>query len=310
VLGYTDLQGVFRPGVVLQTARAAGLDEHRQWFCVVDEMNLARVEQYFAEVLSRIEDRYPVAGGGYQSGPLLNVVAGETAAPWISVGLPPNLALIGTVNMDETTHGFSRKVLDRAFTLELSDVDLTRWGAQAAPVPAGTDPEPWPASAWRPRATSLADLAQPTADDRALVDKAIQVLTEANRFLLPAQLQVGYRTRDEVALFLVHAAEVADAFATGDGGRVDPVDLALLMKVLPRIVGGSPGARAAVYGLLGWARGDKVTPSAEAAQACVEEWQKLGRPVAIRDALFPRAAARLCLMWERFEADGYTSFWL
>ncbi len=38
--------------------------------------------------------------------------------------LPPNLYIIGTVNMDETTHAFSPKVLDRAFTIELSDVDF------------------------------------------------------------------------------------------------------------------------------------------------------------------------------------------
>ena len=35
--------------------------------------------------------------------------------------LPPNLKIVGTVNMDETTHGLSKKVLDRAFTLEMSE---------------------------------------------------------------------------------------------------------------------------------------------------------------------------------------------
>jgi hypothetical protein len=273
-------------------------------------MNLARVEQYFAEVLSRIEDRRPAAGGGHESGPLLNTVCGESAAEWAPVGLTANLALVGTVNMDETTHGFSRKVLDRAFTMELSDVDLSRWGPQAVGPGAIPGDQPWPVSAWQPRAISLASFATPTPEERALIDDAIQVLAVANRFLVPAQLQVGYRTRDEVGLFLVHATEVADSFVTGDGVPVAPMDLALVMKVLPRIVGGSTGARMAVYGLLSWAWGDRATPSPEAAQSCVETWRELGRPSAVAEARFPRTAARLCLMWERFESDGYTSFWL
>jgi hypothetical protein len=310
VLGYTDLQGGFRPGLVLQTARAAAAQAQRQWFCILDEMNLARVEQYFAEVLSRIEDRRPAAGGGHESGRLLNAVCGDSAAEWAPVVLPANLALVGTVNMDETTHGFSRKVLDRAFTMELSEADLSRWGPQAVRHGASPGGQPWPVSAWQPRAISLASFATPTPEERALIDDAIQVLAAANRFLVPAQLQVGYRTRDEVGLFLVHAAEVADLFVTGDGVPVAPMDLALVMKVLPRIVGGSTGARMAVYGLLSWAWGDQATPSPEAAQSCVETWRELDRPSAVAEARFPRTAARLCLMWERFESDGYTSFWL
>lgn len=41
------------------------------------------------------------------------------------ISIPNNLVVIGTVNMDETTHSFSRKVLDRAMTFEMNNVDLT-----------------------------------------------------------------------------------------------------------------------------------------------------------------------------------------
>ena len=103
-------------------------------------MNLARVEHYFAEVLSRIEDQ-TIEGDRWRCKPLMTTpitVPEDLGAesPVGSVGwhagrgslFPPNLAVVGTVNMDESTHGFSRKVLDRAFTLELSDVELSRWG--------------------------------------------------------------------------------------------------------------------------------------------------------------------------------------
>ena len=47
-----------------------------------------------------------------------------------TIRYPGNLVIIGTVNMDETTHGISDKVLDRAFTIEFWDIDLDsypRW---------------------------------------------------------------------------------------------------------------------------------------------------------------------------------------
>ena len=43
-----------------------------------------------------------------------------------------NLFIVGTVNIDESTHSFSDKVLDRAFTLEFWEVlRLTRFGRQS-----------------------------------------------------------------------------------------------------------------------------------------------------------------------------------
>jgi hypothetical protein len=307
VLGYVDLQGVFRPGAVLEVLHEAGEQADRFWTCIVDEMNLARVEQYFAEVLSRIEDRRPAAGGGFASQPLLTRLPRAEDAEWAGVNLPPNLALVGTVNMDETTHGFSRKVLDRAFTLELSDINLTRWAEAAPPT---TRAAAWPVSAWHPKAASLAGLMGLKAEDRQQVETVIRILTEVNNFLVGAQLQVGYRTRDETALFVLHAQEVLDSFADGDGNPVDPLDLALQMKVLPRLVGGSGAVRHALLQLLGWAHVGVPLATEDDARAVIQEWEKEGRPGALSGARFPRTAARLCIMWERMLAEGYTSFWL
>src|SRR2546427_9073691 len=97
------------------------------WTCIIDEMNLARVEQYFAEILSHIEARHRVPDGGFATSTIIGLQVREEDKEWAEVILPPNLIIVGTVNMDEATHGFSRKVLDRAFTIELSDVDLSRW---------------------------------------------------------------------------------------------------------------------------------------------------------------------------------------
>jgi MoxR-like ATPase len=307
VLGYVDLAGRFRPGAVLQVAREAAQEPLRHVTVIIDEMNLARVEQYFAEVLSRLEDRRRATGSGYATGPLLDLPLPAADADWARVRVPPNLALVGTVNMDESAHGFSRKVLDRAFTLELSDVDLTAWAQADEALP---EPVRWPVQAWHPRAIRLAELENLSDDERATIDRAVEALDAANAWLAPAQLHVAYRTRDEVALFLLHATATPEAFRTRDGTSVNPLDLALHMKVLPRLAGGSRALRQAVRGLLGWAVTGAAFRDDADARSVLDAWDAAGRPNAYSDARFPRTAARLCLMWERLLTEGFTSFWV
>ena len=209
--------------------------------------------------------------------------------------------------MDESAHAFSRKVLDRAFTLELADVDLAAWQQEVLNVP---NPARWPVGAWYPRALTLGSLADLDDEERAQIDRAIEALLAINTFLTPAQVQVAYRARDEIALFVLHAAEVAASFRTRTGENVDPLDLALHMKVLPRLVGGSRPLRRAVLGLLGWAYDGEALYDEEAARPVLDAWEAAGRPSALPDAAFPRTSARLCLMWERLLTDGFTSFWV
>jgi len=307
VLGYVDLQGSFRPGRLLEIFREAMTQDDRHWVCVIDEMNLARVEQYFAEILSNIEDRRQQTSGGFASGTLVGHALGQDDEEWAGVYLPPNLALVGTVNMDESAHGFSRKVLDRAFTLELSDIDLKDWRGSSDTEP--PRPRIWPTSAWHPRAIMLGRLDQLTHEEEELVDRVVAQLIEVNGVLRQAQLQLGYRSRDEIALFVLHAQDVSGAFRERDGSKVDPIDLAIQMKVLPRILGGSNSIRGVLSGLLGWAH-DGTPRSAEDVGELVSSWEEGGRKDKLVGSLFPRSAARLCLMWQRLEHEGFTSFWL
>ena len=91
----------------------AHADPSAPYVLVLDEMNLAHVERYFADFLSGIESREPVV-------PALELIDGQWVDPqhgeqW---PIPTNLIVVGTVNVDETTYMFSPKVLDRAFTFE------------------------------------------------------------------------------------------------------------------------------------------------------------------------------------------------
>ncbi|MBC9176119.1 McrB family protein [Pseudoroseomonas ludipueritiae] len=89
-------------------------------FVVLDEMNLARVEYYFSDVLSGIETGEALqlhAHGVPLEGSTGTVI--PAALP-----LPPNLYITGTINIDETTNPVSDKVLDRAVVIDMTAVDL------------------------------------------------------------------------------------------------------------------------------------------------------------------------------------------
>ena len=302
-MGYTDLSGRFRPGAVLRAASEAAEHTDRFRTLVLDEMNLGRPEHYLAEVLSRIESRAP-APGGYESSPLLSESLAAADARWQAVRLPPSLGIVGTVNVDESAHAFSRKVLDRAFVLELAARDLGDWGPGPADAVA---PLPWPVEAWSPRAVRLGESLDLTPTERTGMERVIAAIAEADALLAPSGMGVGYRARDEAALFVLHASETPAAFRAASGDSVDPADLALLMKLVPRIDGARGPARDATYALLGWAV-DGRPMDARAARVSVDAWAADGRPDVL-GSRFPRTGARLARIAEGALADGVASFW-
>lgn len=93
----------------------AARDPQHPYLLLLDEMNLAHVERYFADVLSGMESGQPclpnVTKGG--DGAWRPIAGGQARIPY-----PRNLWIVGTVNVDETTYMFSPKVLDRANTFE------------------------------------------------------------------------------------------------------------------------------------------------------------------------------------------------
>ena len=117
-------------------------------------MNIARVEYYLAEILSHMEEMAPDEDGRVTSAPLVPAARdAEGGAEWAEWCLTDNLCIVGSVNMDETTYGFSKKVLDRAFVIEFSKVVLDDIGEVAEnPV----EKTRWPIDLWKPAALSLA----------------------------------------------------------------------------------------------------------------------------------------------------------
>jgi 5-methylcytosine-specific restriction protein B len=143
-----------------------------------------------------------------------------------------------------------------------------------------------------------------------VIAQVVEMLTEANSILASAQVQVGYRVRDEVALFVLHARELQPWFRTQTGDALDPMDLALHMKVLPRLAGGSGAIRRALLRLLGWAVDGRADLADDDLAAHTTRWEREGRRSSLDKARLPRTAARLCLMWDRLQQEGFTSYWL
>ncbi len=130
----------FVAGEFLKFIAKAWEDTETPYFLCLDEMNLAPVEQYFAEYLSVIESRKSHEDDTVTTDPIVekadeewyfNLTASLTSDEDIrkqfneeGICIPQNLIVVGTVNMDETTFSFSRKVLDRAMTIEMNEVDL------------------------------------------------------------------------------------------------------------------------------------------------------------------------------------------
>lgn len=286
LLGYEKL-GVgttFVPGHLLKVAHEAQENPEQQFFVLLDEMNVARVEYYLAEVLSHIEERGHQADGTIASDPL---VPSASAPEWAAIRLPGNLTIVGSVNMDETTFGFSRKVLDRSFVIEFSTVSLS--SVKAIGDISTTDA--WPVERWRQSSLSLAEHPHHSHED---VGRVIAALETINTSLVPMQMQVGYRVRDEVAMFVLSALDCPDSFVGDDESIINPLDLAIAMKVLPRIQGTGPTLRTALTQLLQWA---DPTSSAESTTGLETE-------------SFPFCADRLTMMLQRLDDTGFTSFWL
>lgn len=96
-------------------------DNPDQYILLLDEMNLARVEYYFSDFLSKMQ----VQDSEQRSIRLYDESEGTYPHELI---IPPNLKIIGTVNIDETTFLFSPKVLDRATYILLNEIDIDGMG--------------------------------------------------------------------------------------------------------------------------------------------------------------------------------------
>jgi hypothetical protein len=269
------------------------------FFVCLDEMNLAPVEQYFAEFLSVVETRKNV-NGEIKSGTLVekeyfkkfaslsntkNIATGEPACnlkndkeiykglyglvdnncqgidevagaktTLLTEGLtlPENVFIVGTVNMDDTTHQFSRKVIDRAMTIEMNGgalVDIFKDEEDLA-----YSETPLTMDSLRSKYVTAKEVIKKcdavAADEQisnyiqGKISKGLpQRLQVINNVLAGTPFTVSYRVMNELTIYLAVLLDKAEE----EGKEVNfdtfmpyvetAIDKILLMKILPRVEG-------------------------------------------------------------------------
>ncbi|MBP3551988.1 MAG: AAA family ATPase [Bacteroidaceae bacterium] len=251
LIGYVSRvsgEPVFVAGDFLKFVAKAWENEDVPHFLCLDEMNLAPVEQYFAEYLSVIESRKNKDGKV-----VTDAIVEKCSEQWYfdltakltedeevrtrfltdGITIPQNLIVVGTVNMDETTFSFSRKVLDRAMTIEMNEVDLAS-GLDHRHEQIGLLGE-----------AELIGTAVEGVDvynaHKEVCDKVIGYLKAINLRLENTPFKIAYRTRNEALLYVVNNLPYHKDENDGELSQTYVIARALdeitNMKILSRIEG-------------------------------------------------------------------------
>lgn len=274
------------------------------FFVCMDEMNLAPVEQYFAEFLSVLESRKLLSDGTITSEPLikadifskyadqlhrdLDITDTETYKTVYDrlkndgLRLPSNLIVVGTVNMDETTHQFSRKVIDRAMTIEMNIED--------AETPfknffEGGDAlhyydNPQPKELFLPKVVQASEaLSILSAEDASYLKENVPgLLHSLNSALNGTPFKIAYRVQNELILYFFSLRE-ENPDEAAEALLAQAMDAILMMKVLPRIEGDE----------------DLLDKPLKALAQFTEN--------------YPQASRKIAEMQERLPRAHFTSFW-
>ena len=220
-------------------------------------MNLAKVEHYFSYFLSNME-------------------TGE---------LPKNLFIIGTVNIDESTYQFSKKVLDRANTIEFNDVNLLERPEELSSNDNFT---------WDQRQAMFDTFL--TSKEMKWDEDVLFTLDGINSILVKRNLQFAYRVRDEILRFMTNSDGLVEKYAA--------LDLQILQKVLPRLSGTREQLERVLQEMLSYL----LMGNDEPLPATIQDYFLLD-PSNYEECLFPRSARKTARMLARIREDGFVSFY-
>ena len=318
LIGYVSrIDGVrYVVGPFLKFMVKAINDPDTPYFLCLDEMNLAPVEQYFAEYLSVVESRKRQEDGTITTDPIVDSSNTDEYKSLIDqlfpdddtkrsqyltekggkrLSIPTNLIVVGTVNMDETTFSFSRKVLDRAMTIEMNEVNL-KGGLDRRHEKIGK--------------LEKDDLVGEAVEGVDVYDKyedvcntAITYLEKINDKLEGTPFKIAYRTRNEVLLYVINNLPYNKI--EGDDESTYKIEFVVAraldeitnMKILSRIEGDETKVTTTFLKELG----DTIHDGLEAVFAELFDEDD-------DDVYTSVSLAKLEEMKERLKS-GYTSFW-
>ena len=239
---------------------------HIPFFACLDEMNLAKIEHYFPDFLSILETARQAddvtAYDAFISSDDVSLYSKGDPGFWAKLGIeddtrlqayflergivmPANLAVIGTINMDETTHTISQRVLDRTMVIEMHNVDmeygLTSW----------TETWEYPDTYEAATALTTGIIKGPEvySNNSKKGNRIISELTKLNDILKDSPFALSLRVRNDVLLYCAYNEALA-ANGPVPGNWLDIcIDEAICMKILTRIAGDSAECGDIIEGL-------------------------------------------------------------
>lgn len=294
LLGYPDgldkNRYVMPESGVLQLLMRAKDDLERPYFLILDEMNLSHVERYFADFLSCIESGEPIKLHDNEE---IKEVPKE-------IRIPKNVFVIGTVNIDETTHMFSPKVLDRAHTIEFrvdekdmvtffqyaQDIDLKKLEGKGADM-----------------AESFVALSKDRSVSMEVNDAIKDILLNFFRALKPLGAEFGYRSANEIRRFIAMLIKLDGS----DSNEVKDqyIDYAVIQKLLPKLHGSRKKLKHPLSALAKLCLNDGAAIKDEQILKMAMDYEKEMEDINIK---YPLSFEKILRMLRSAETNGYASF--
>lgn len=314
LLGFRNIEGNFNPGIITEICYNAMLNPKLPYFICLDEMNLARVEYYFSDILSLMETRKLNEDKEIITNYLLKKEAigkdNEAISKYGDVYIPQNVYIIGTVNMDETTFPFSKKVLDRANTIEFNKVDLN-YSFEHIFTEDNIEPKNYHNDFLKSEFLKIKDCIEYKAIAKDVIDKLISI----NNILEKYNYHFGYRVRDEIVFYMIYA----DKYKLLDTDEA--FDICIVQKILPKISGSSDDVKDLLIDLFeefnsgykfdnrDYIENSELKKLEDLITAQTENTKQLQIENKTFKCIYKSSSLKLIYMIRRFVRDGFTTFW-
>ena len=335
---YNPITQQYQPTELLKLLLRASWDSQNPYFVILDEMNLAKVEYYFADFLSCMESRRIGDDRTIRQESIIlhdhnekltfkDTDGTEYMIPQ-RLEIPLNVYFTGTINVDESTYMFSPKVLDRANVIEFNDVDMEFYSDKLFKknkdeVESGIKATKEFIEYFTDGGRFCSRLIQKDISNR--LKNCYNWLMKLNSILMDYHLHFGFRVVDEIMMYMTYSYEYYNDTLLSD------FDTQMLQKVLPKLHGNRKQLEIPLSRLLRFCfnadtktrtvlsddekravfkynYADRIKELSDPSAAKFPDTTGTGLIREGDTAIFPRTAAKLCRMIDLLDKQGYTSF--
>jgi predicted nucleic acid-binding Zn-ribbon protein len=198
---------------------------------LLDEMNLARVEYYFSEFLSRLETRRSIDKSSAEKRKAAEIsldIGGRRSGHLpMQLFIDENVLFVGTMNEDETTQALSDKVLDRANVLRFGSPNSITPLPQNGPPPKQkrVSSLPWKTwSKWHKTKESLVDVVR---------EKHLAWIEKIRREMINVNRPFAHRVANSILEYAANYPAIDGQFNYAVSDQVE-------QKILPKLIGLNP----------------------------------------------------------------------